>query len=195
MPERRRCAAVIAACAVLAGCSSAGQDAGSGPRDVLTRTLAAGDRPAVPDLTGTSLEGREIHLSDYRGKVVLLNVWAHFCGPCRAEAPELDRIQREWSARGVQVLGIADDSSRTAALRFQQEHHLSYPSLHDPAGKQVLRLPHGLVSTQTIPFTVVVDPEGRAAAVRIGTTSETRMAKILTPLLPGPAKAAGKPEH
>ncbi|MEW2293309.1 hypothetical protein ABZ719_11450 [Streptomyces sp. NPDC006743] len=51
------------------------------------------------------------------------------------------------------------------------------------------------MSTQTIPFTVVVDPEGRAAAVRIGTTSQARTAEILTPLLPGTAKAAGGPEH
>ncbi|MYR60444.1 redoxin domain-containing protein [Streptomyces sp. SID625] len=191
MPDRRTYAAVIAACALLAGCSSTAQVGDTSPRDALTRTLEPGERPAVPDLGGTSLDGREIQLSDYRGKVVVLNVWAHWCGPCRLEAPELEKIQKEWSPRGAQVLGIANDSSRAEALTFQRDHHLGYPSLHDPAGRQVLRLPRGLVSTQTLPLTVVVDREGRAAAVRIGMTSESRMAKVLEPLLPAAAASGG----
>ncbi|MFD8608791.1 redoxin domain-containing protein [Streptomyces sp. NPDC059631] len=191
MPDRRTYAAVIAACALLAGCSSTAQVGDTSPQDALTRTLEPGERPAVPDLGGTSLDGRKILLSDYRGKVVVLNVWAHWCGPCRLEAPELEKIQKEWSPRGVQVLGIANDSSRAEALTFQRDHHLGYPSLHDPAGRQVLRLPRGLVSTQTLPLTVVIDREGRAAAVRIGMTSESRMAKVLEPLLPAAAASGG----
>ena len=177
-------AVVAAACAaVLAGCSSPAPISDTSPGDPLIRTWKEGERPAVPDLSGPSLEGGTVSLSDYRGKVVLINAWASYCGPCRAEAPELRKIQKKYGARGLRVLGLDNDAGRGAGLAFQKQYRLEYPSLHDPSGKQLLRLPRGVVTTQGLPFTIVFDSSGKVAAVRMGAVTEARLAKIIEPLL------------
>jgi len=181
---RRACVTVAAACAVLAGCSSPAPISDASPGDPLTRTFKEGKRPAVADLAGTSLDGDAIRLSDYRGKVVLLNAWASWCGPCRAEAPELKKVQQEWGGRGLRVLGLDNDGNRSAGLAFQKSYHLAYPSLHDPSSKQALRLPRGLVNTQALPYTIVIDPAGKVAATRMGAVTRDQLAKIVEPLLP-----------
>lgn len=175
--------AVTAAGALLAGCSSAQPIGETSAGDPLSRTLKEGERPAAPDLAGTSLEGKAVRLSDYRGKVVVLNAWASWCPPCRAEAPELKNVQKKWGGRGLQVLGLDNEGSRDAGLAFQKQHDLGYPSLHDPSGKQLLRLPHGLVNTRGLPFTIVVDRSGRVAAARTGEVTRAQLAKLVTPLL------------
>jgi thiol-disulfide isomerase/thioredoxin len=181
---RRAYAAVAAACAILAGCSAPEPISDASPGDPLTRTFKEGERPAAADLAGTSLEGDKVRLSDYRGKVVLINAWASWCGPCRAEAPELKKIREKWGGRGLRVLGLDNDRSRADGLAFQKSFHLAYPSLHDPSGKQALRLPRGLVNTQALPYTIVIDPAGKVAATRMGAVTETQIAKIIEPLLP-----------
>ncbi|MFG2607867.1 TlpA family protein disulfide reductase [Streptomyces sp. NPDC048514] len=179
-------AGILAACALLASCGTPATPIGdTSPGDPLTHSYREGRRPAAPDLAGTTLDGRTVRLSDYRGKVVLVNVWASWCGPCRAEAPELREFQRKWAGRGVRVLGLNHDDDKGDGRAFQTDHHLGYPSLHDPAGRQTLRLPRGLVNPQSLPFTVVVDPQGKIAASRMGPVTETEMTKVVTDLLPG----------
>jgi thiol-disulfide isomerase/thioredoxin len=177
------CAVVMAACATLAGCSSPAPISDASPGDPLIRTWKAGERPAVPDLAGPSLEGDKVSLSDYRGKVVLINAWASYCGACRVETPELKKIEKKWGGRGLAVLGLDSDSGRAAGLAFQKQYKLDYPSLHDPSGKQTLRLPRGVVTTQGLPFTIVVDRDGKVAATRMGAVTEARLDKVVAPLL------------
>ncbi|MFC8512082.1 TlpA family protein disulfide reductase [Streptomyces sp. NPDC057257] len=177
------CATVAVAVAVLTGCSTSTPIGDTSPGDPLSRTYTEGKRPAVPDLAGTSLEGKTVRLSDYRGKVVVLNAWASWCPPCRVESPQLKDLQKKWGARGVQVLGLNNDGSRTDGLAFERQHALGYPSLHDPSGKQLLRLPHGLVNTRALPFTIVVDATGKAAATRMGQVTEAELTKLVRPLL------------
>ncbi|MEV7435424.1 TlpA family protein disulfide reductase [Streptomyces griseoviridis] len=169
--------------ALLAGCQAPAPVGDSSPGDPLTRTWKEGDRIAAPDLAGTSLDGDPVRLSDFRGEVVLVNAWASWCGPCRAEAPELERIRRKWSGRGLRVLGVDNDSSRDGGRAFQQDVGLGYPSLHDPLGKQLARLPKGVVNTRGLPYTIVVDPAGKIAATRTGQVTEARLAVVFGPLL------------
>lgn len=184
MTKTRHMCVVVAACAaVLAGCSSPAPISDASPGDPLIRTWKEGERPAVPDLSGPSLEGGTVSLSDYRGKVVLINGWASYCGPCRLEAPELMKIRKKYGARGLRILGLDHDAGRGAGLAFQKQYRLDYPSLHDPSGKQLLRLPRGVLTTQGLPFTIVVDSSGKVAAVRMGAVTEARLAKIIEPLL------------
>ncbi|MDX3581211.1 TlpA family protein disulfide reductase [Streptomyces europaeiscabiei] len=149
----------------------------------LFRSIPVGERPSAPDFAGTSVDGEPVRLSDFRGHVVVVNAWASTCGPCRAESPDLDRAQRKLKSRGVRVLGVSADVSRSNALAFQQELGLSYPSLHDPGGKQFLKLPNGLVNPQILPFTLFVDREGRIAGAVQSTVSEAEVRGAVTPML------------
>ncbi|MEU9447107.1 TlpA disulfide reductase family protein [Streptomyces sp. NPDC048277] len=164
----------------LAACAPR-QETGGSPVSPLVR-VAAADRKAAPDLSGSDLDGRTVRLADYRGKVVVLNVWASWCGPCRAEAPELSSVQRELAAKGVQVLGVDTDAERGKGRAFQDEHKLAYPSLHDPAGRQLLRLPRGY-RAPALPYTLFIDRDGRIAAKYVSPLTETQVRAVTRPLL------------
>ncbi|WKD37651.1 TlpA family protein disulfide reductase [Streptomyces xanthophaeus] len=126
------------------------------------------DRPAAPALAGDDLDGKPVALDDFRGQVVVLNVWGSWCGPCRAEADDLAHIDRQTRDQGVRFLGInTRDPDRAAALSFVRAHGLGFPSLHDPAGELLLRFPPALLNPQAIPSTLVIDRRGHIA-VSIG---------------------------
>ncbi|MFF9394729.1 TlpA family protein disulfide reductase [Streptomyces griseoluteus] len=177
---------LLTACLLLAGCDGYAPVDDTDASSSLTRTIAEVDRPAAPDLGGTTLDGDTVRLSQYRGDVVVVSAWASWCGPCVAEAPELARIQREWRDRGVRVLGLDNDADSGRGLAFQKKHRLDYPSLWDPHGQLGRGLPKGLVNLQALPYTIVVDRQGRIAASRTGAVAEAEMADVLTPLLKAP---------
>ncbi|MFK0154875.1 TlpA family protein disulfide reductase [Streptomyces sp. NPDC090499] len=184
MRRRRRLpllAPLLAPLLVLAvGCAPAREAAGS-PVSPLTRIPAA-DRKAAPDLTGSSLDGTPVSLAGYRGKVVVLNVWASWCGPCRAEAPELSRAQRALAAKGVQVLGVDTDARQDKGRAFQDEHDLVYPSLHDPGSRKLVRLPKGYLP-QALPYTLFIDRRGKIAAKYLSPLTEADVRAVTGPLL------------
>ncbi|MBP2051285.1 peroxiredoxin [Streptomyces griseochromogenes] len=167
-----------AACLLLASChagtGTAGSDEKSGP-------VPAAERRAAPDLAGDSLDGKPLRLSDYRGKVVVLNAWASYCGPCRAEVPELDAAQKHLAAKGVRFLGLDADSDTAGGRAFQRDHRLAYPSFSDPSGHQMLKFPRGSVP-RGVPFTVVIDARGRMAHVHPGPVTEEELRDLVLPL-------------
>ena len=125
------------------------------------------DRGAVGDLAGESLlePGTTISLEEYRGQVVVLNVWGSWCGPCRAEADDLQRVADTGGSPGgdaVAVLGIDVRDSRSAAVDFVRNYQLSYPSIYDPPGRSLFAL-RG-VPRSVVPLTVVLDRQHRVAA-------------------------------
>lgn len=123
-------------------------------------------RRTVPEMSGESLmePGRQIRLSDYAGKVVVLNVWGSWCGPCRAEMPEMQRVYELTKASGVRLLGIdVRDPNRDVARDFVRNIGVTYPSIYDPPGRALLALkgyPHNIV-----PSTIVLDRRHRVAAI------------------------------
>ncbi|MEV6378377.1 redoxin domain-containing protein [Streptomyces sp. NPDC051773] len=178
-------------CAVVAGLVMTGcatpkplpADAEQADGGGLFKSIPVGERPAAPDLTGGTVDGRSVRLSDYRGQVVVVNAWASTCGPCRVESPDLERAHRELKGRDVQVLGVSTDASRPNALAFERDLGLSYPSLYDPGGKQFLKLPDGLVNPRILPFTLFVDRAGRIAGAVQSTVTEEDVRSVVTPML------------
>ncbi|MER6028581.1 TlpA disulfide reductase family protein [Streptomyces sp. NPDC001851] len=145
--------------------------------------VPAAERRAAPDLNGTALDGGRVRLSDYRGKVVVLNVWAAYCGPCRAEAPELSQAQRHLAAKGLQVVGVDTDADRSQGRAFASDHHLAYPSLYDPGSRQLVhRMPRKYLA-QALPYTLFIDRNGKIAARGLAGLTEADVRTITRPLL------------
>ncbi|MER7672062.1 TlpA disulfide reductase family protein [Kitasatospora sp. NPDC096128] len=184
-------ATVAAAALVLTGCSSSGSSSSSegqvGFVTVKGTNLSKADtgkRGDAPDISGETLEGNQVKLSDYRGKVVVLNVWGSWCGPCRAEAKNLQAVADEYKDKGVQFLGInTRDTDKTNAVRFEQEQGVSFPSIFDPAGTQLLKFPKGSLNPQSIPTTLIVDRDGRLAARAVGGTTQEALESIVQPVV------------
>ena len=131
----------------------------------------AGRGQRIPDFALRDLAGQEVHLpQDYAGRPLLVNVWATWCGPCRAEMPALQRFATEQGANGTQVVGIALDDA--AAVRdFQRQLGIRYPILLDspgPADAGVrLGNPKGV-----LPYSVLVSADGRLLRQRTGPFAE-----------------------
>ena len=178
--RRHRRLPLLALLLTLSACAP-GTEAGGGSGSPLTRVPVA-ERRAAPDLAGTTLEGKAVRLSDYRGKVVVLNVWAPWCGPCRAEAPELSSAQKHLGAKGVQVLGVDTDARKAPGLAFQRDHGLAYPSLHDPGGRGLTRMPRAY-RPQVLPYTLLIDRNGKLAALRLSPLTEAEVDGLTRPLL------------
>ncbi|CAL9540429.1 Thiol-disulfide oxidoreductase ResA [Streptomyces sp. enrichment culture] len=189
---RRRAAltAVAAAAALLvSACSSGGTSGGGGDTNFVTgtdgiSTVAKGERVAAPDLSGKTLEGEQLDVADYKGKVVVLNVWGSWCNPCRAEAKYFAQVAKDYADKGVQFVGInTRDGSTTSALAFEKDFGIPYPSLYDPTGKLMLRFEKGTLNPQAIPSTLVLDRDGRIAARSLSQLDDERLLKMLKPVL------------
>lgn len=119
-------------------------------------------RPQLPQLRGQALEGPPIDVRALRGQVVILNVWASWCAPCRAEAPQLASTWSKTHAAGVQFVGIDIKDDRTAAKAFERNLRVPYPSIFDQPGQLLLAL--RALAPQVPPTTLLIDRKGRLAA-------------------------------
>lgn len=190
MGTRRIMAATVAACwaaALLAGCSStsaatAGADSGFVAGDGSLVVLPESQRQPAPDVVGTTLDGGTFRLSDHRGEVVALNVWASWCAPCRAEAPVLAKAAADYAAKGVQFVGLDTRDSDTSARSFLQKFGVTYPNVIDGDGRLQLLFADSL-PPQAIPSTVFIDRQGRVAARALGKVSDSTLRGMLEPLL------------
>ncbi|WP_158886514.1 TlpA family protein disulfide reductase [Amycolatopsis anabasis] len=164
--------AVLAA-VLVTGCST-GKDAvdrGSSfqfvaPGGKVDITYAVPERQVVPKLSGEDLmnEGKQLSTADFAGKVVVLNLWGQWCGPCRSEAPEMEQVHQQTKNSGGQVIGIdVRDPDRDAAQDFVRDRSLTYPSIYDPPGRSLLQLSG--YPRNAIPSTIVLDKQQRVAAV------------------------------
>ncbi|MFM9136199.1 MAG: TlpA family protein disulfide reductase [bacterium] len=176
-------AAVVALALAACGASSAGQSgtafvAGDGSIVVLDPT----QRQPAPALAGPTLEGGTWDLADHRGEVVVLNVWASWCAPCRAEAPVLQALWEEFEGQGVQFVGLDTRDAAAPATAFVERYGITYPNLVDTSGQ--LQLLFGdTLPPQAIPSTLLVDQEGRVAARVLGKVSEAGLRALIDSLL------------
>ncbi len=191
---RRRAAAMLATGAALVlavtGCGSlSGSSSGSSQTKFVQgtgeiTTLAAADRPAAPEVSGPTVDGQQLSLGDYKGKVVVLNVWGSWCDPCRLEAPNLAKVAKDTAAEGVQFVGVNTRDYDTAQARsFERDFGIGYPSLYDPDGRLLVKFPRGSLPPQSIPTTLIIDRHGKIAVRALKALSEDELRKALAPIV------------
>ena len=133
----------------------------SGPQPPVGGNLAG---QTAPDFTLTALDGRTIHLSDFRGKAVLLNFWATWCEPCKVEMPWFVELQKEYGADGLQVVGVAmDDASQEDIAKFATSLGVNYPIV---VGKEGVGSAYGGV--QFLPETFYIGRDGKVISSAFG---------------------------
>ncbi|MEU6340759.1 TlpA disulfide reductase family protein [Streptomyces sp. NPDC046977] len=147
-------------------------------------TIAQGHRTAAPELSGKTVDGARLSLADYKGKVVVVNVWGSWCPPCRAEAPHLAEVAKQTKSQGVEFVGINTRDLQTAqAKAFEKEFGIPFPSLYDPAGDLLLRFPKGSLNPQAIPSTLILDRQGKIAVRALKELSAGELHKALDPVV------------
>ncbi|MFC7220320.1 TlpA family protein disulfide reductase [Streptomyces polyrhachis] len=188
-----RVAALLAVAGVLAlsACSADGGGKSSGGNDTKfvagtgeITSVKAVDRVAAPAISGKTTHGEELSLADYKGKVVVLNVWGSWCAPCRKEAPHLKEVADATKGEGVQFVGInTRDLDAANAQAFDRTYGIDYPSLFDPSGKLILEFPANSLPPQSIPSTLIIDREGRIAVRAIKSLNALELRKALDPII------------
>jgi thiol-disulfide isomerase/thioredoxin len=150
--------ALALACLAPFACATGGGPGGSAaPESSQVGTPA-------PELTVESLSGKPIALSQYRGKVVLLDVWASWCGPCKQEMPVLDDLARRLRGDGVEVLAVSVDQERANVTKFLRARpKWALTIAHDPKGAIADRL-----APEKMPTSYVIDREGIVRYVNSG---------------------------
>lgn len=127
-----------------------------------------GERRVAADFSAVAADGRTIHLSDYRGQVVVLNFWATWCHPCRTEIPWFVEFQRTYKAQGLTVLGVSlDEDGWIPVQPFLAEYGVNYPVI---TGRPEVAAAFGGV--ESVPTTLIIDRRGRVAATYVGLVSK-----------------------
>lgn len=141
--------------------------------EAMSKLQAADDARQRADFTLTDLQGKEWHLKNLRGKVVLVNFWATWCPPCRKEMPDLQALYEKYKDQGLLILAISDEE--VAKVRpFIAERKISYPVMLDPERKV-----NGLFQVEGIPKSFVYDRDGRMVAQSIDMRTRSQFQEML----------------
>ena len=146
-------------------------------------------RKPMSSLAFTGLDdGKPWNLSDHRGEIVLINVWASWCPPCREETPALVAVANRYRARGVAVVGVSMDDGTASVRQFVRRFQVPYTVVMAPSDSSIS-------AVAGLPTSFLLDPSGRVAAVYIGQVTESRLRVDLDRLLaeqePASSPAAG----
>lgn len=169
---RRACVAVgvgLAAVLVGSGCSTS-DDSLTGSKGYITgegvvTTIKPADRREAPQLQGDKLGGGKVDTAEYAGQIMVLNTWASWCSPGRAEVDDLTETAKQFPDVAFVGLNVRDNDS--AAEAFVRTKDVTYPSLVSEDGSVLLDF-YGLLNVNSLPSTIVVDSDGKVAALVLG---------------------------
>lgn len=137
----------------------------------------------APDFTRADASGKPVQLSKYRGRLVLLNFWASWCGPCREELPLFAKWQRELNSRGLQVIGVSMDDDAEEVRKFLAAYPVTYPIVMGDA-----RFAAQFGGVLGLPLSYLIDPQGRVVARYQGEADLAKMEVKVKELLARAAK-------
>ena len=138
-----------------------------------------GQERVAPQFTLKDLNGRTVRLSDYQGKVVLINFWATWCPPCRAEMPDLVRLQREHGKEGLQIIGVTyPPEKKERVRRFARSLKVNYPII---LGTRQFKARFS--SDETLPLTIVINRDGKVSDIISGILLRQEVEEKIKPLL------------
>lgn len=167
---------------LLAGCAGDGGSTGEGNSfvsgDGTITILSPGDRPIAPALAGPTIDGARVDATASKDKVTVVNLWASWCAPCRAEAPTLARLAEEYPQ--VAFIGLLTRDNVDAANAFARRFGLTYPTITDEA--LILKF-SGTLAPNAIPTTLVLDRNGRVAARLSGAVTDAGLTGVLDDIL------------
>ncbi len=189
-PGRRAVLAAAAALLALTGCTS-----GESRADVTNggefrfvegtpsgEVIPEGERAPAPDFGGTLLGGGDWTSAELAGQIAVLNFWGSWCAPCRVETPEFQEIYAEVRDEGVTFLGLnVKEPDEQFAQAFVDSKGIEFPSLYDPAGEVALAFRD--YPATAIPSTIVLDRDGRVAAVYTGAVAQDDLRAVIDRLL------------
>lgn len=188
-----RIAAGLAAMVMLAACARTGADeqsrsAGEVGYPAVARNLTRvppDQRKELPAVSGPALgTSKTISTQEYRGKVVVINVWGSWCPPCRKEAPDLQAASVE-TKNVAQFVGITSkDYDPAPAEAFVRSFKITYPSIYDPTGKVLLAFA-GELPPSAIPSTMIIDRQGRLAVRVLSEVSEITLVDMINDVADG----------
>ena len=191
MPRRGRAAAsvllALALAGVLAACAGdplaeqyrAGDDKGYIAGDFRVVEIAEADRQPPVEFAGTTETGGAVASPDYAGQVLVVNFWYAACGPCRAEAPDLEEAYTSFAGQDVAFLGVNTSDSAETATAFAESYGITYPSVITTDDRSVKLAFAARTPISATPTTLVLDREGRVAARVIGQLPDSSVLQAL----------------
>jgi thiol-disulfide isomerase/thioredoxin len=186
VPSDARRSQAAAACALLAvlavlvtGCTTSGDAQGANGYITgagIVTTVKPADRQDVPAIAGKTIHGDTFDIADARGKVVVVNIWASWCPPCRAEADDLVAADQELGSAVFVGIDVRDE--RSAAEAFIRHQSVPYDSILDEDGGTMLSF-YGMLSPNSLPSTFVIDQQGRIAALVLGSVTTSTLVGLV----------------
>ena len=197
MRVRAIAAVLLGSVLLLTGCSGPGNPEGQNASDLgfiegagTVITKAPAERGDAPKLEGDKLGGGTLSIDDYRGRIVVVNVWGAWCTPCRKEMPGLIASSKELGKLDVDFVGINTGGDNTAsATAYVRAAGVPFPSFFDPQGKLLLNL-RDSIPPKAIPSTLVLAPDGRVAAAVIGGVTQQALSKVVGQVIRENARAS-----
>lgn len=142
-----------------------------------TTQFSTFDRVTMPNISGTTLDGQQLSLDSFRGKVVVLNNWASWCLPCNDEAPVLVAAAQKFDTKGVAFIGLDVSDQDSSAKEFVDLYKVPYPNIVDSKGA-ILRSEPG-VPPGALPSTLIIDREGNVAVRIVGSVNEPEFSRLI----------------
>lgn len=127
--------------------------------------------------------GKDVKLSDFKGKVIVLNFWATWCGPCKRELPSLSQLSTDLKSKNFKMIGVSVDDDQATVDNFLKSNNLSYTILHEPNQLVAKYMAVAGVSDNVIPQTFIIDKNGKVVESLIGSRSKEDFMTIINKYL------------